>query len=139
MDNFRDIMSGILFYQLFSYAIIIAVSLLQINGVLENPDEINADIIMALNGVMLQSIFNFVLCKYADSVTEASFAVTFLFYQLEWYRFGVKEQKLLRQSIQRAQQIFGFKGNGIIDCSQETFLAVWRVLFESTLNFVFCI
>lgn len=117
-------MSPILFVILGIYVVMIAITLMQVDYTLRYVKKINADIAMAMNTFLLSTYGNYFLCQYANSVTVSSLNVAIELYDLEWYKFGIAEQQLLRLWIQYAQRDFYFKGFGVITCSRETFLTV---------------
>lgn len=79
------------------------------------------DILLNLNSLSTQIIFNFISCYYANNVTIKSFAAAEIAYGMNWYVFPVKRQFLIMQMVQRAQKPFYLKGYDIVDCSLTTF------------------
>lgn len=79
---------------------------------------------MAMNALFLQTVFNFIICFFADIVTSASLNVSDTLYNVDWFEFPIKEQQMISFMIRRAQIPFHFRGNNSITCSMQTFLRV---------------
>lgn len=93
--------------------------------------------IVGLYALAFQTIFNFIICYFADTVTYASLNIANILYDMNWYEFSIEERKLILIMIQRAQITFHFKGNNSIACSLHTFLKVTfigEIFLDSTIN-----
>lgn len=90
----------------------------------QNIKEYTFDVLLALNVLFLQTVFNFIICYSADIVTSASLNVADTLYNVDWFEFPVKEQQMISFMIRRAQIPFYFRGNDSITCSMQTFLRV---------------
>lgn len=80
--------------------------------------------IVGLYALGFQTVFNFIICYFADTVTYASLNVANVLYDMNWFEFPIEERKHILIMIQRAQTHFHFKGNDSIVCSLPTFLKV---------------
>lgn len=153
MDNIKIIMSGPLFFQLLVYAVFIAVNLLQLDEVLLNSAQLvtfkklnsknclpfqtlqNFDfgILLNLNSLITQIIFNYISCSYANNVTVQSLSAADIAFSVPWYAFPMTRQHFIMQMIQRAQKPFYLKGYNIVECSLATYFNVnsgWAKLFS---------
>lgn len=112
-EHISDVMSPILFFLLVSYAIIIAVFLLNF----EQIDEIS----LTVYG-MVSAFINFIAqlviySRLSENISEDLFATGDLFYQSPWYQLPPRLQLFYILPIQRPQKAFRLKGLGIIECS----------------------
>lgn len=80
--------------------------------------------IMNLNGLLNQILFNYVTCHYATNATQRVYSITDLVYASKWYMLPVNEQRLLILILNRAQKPPLLQGYGIITCSMASFLRV---------------
>lgn len=147
-------MSGPLFFQLLVYAVFIAMNLLQLDEVRQKLNsflQVNSiaisnrssklrkrnnylpfqtlqhfdfGILINLNSMITQIIFNYISCSYANNVTMKSFAAADIVFSTPWYAFPVTRQLFVVQMIQRAQKPFYLKGYNIVECSLTTFFNV---------------
>lgn len=144
MDQVQQLMSGPFFKQLCIYTIFIGHSLhSRVTNSSENPlnrynlkikivllftfqdiKEYTFDVLLAINALFLQTVFNFIICYFADTVTSASLNVADTLYNVDWFEFPVKEQQMISFMIRRAQIPFHFRGNNSITCSMQTLLRV---------------
>lgn len=58
-----------------------------------------------------------------------------VFYNCEWHRLPIKQQKLFLYPIQRSQKAIRLRGFGIIDCSLSFFSSVKEHIFSVHLFF----
>lgn len=108
-----DVMSPILFFLLVSYAIAIAVFLLDF----EAADHFNL-VVFSMVFILLNFLIQLVLySRLSENITEDLFASGDLFYESLWYQLPPKLQKLYMLPIQRSQKEFRLKGLGLIECS----------------------
>lgn len=92
--------------------------------IFQNIKEYTFDVLLAINALFTQTVFNFIICYFADIVTGASLNVAETLYNVDWFEFPVKEQQMISFMIRRAQIPFHFRGNNSITCSMQTFLRV---------------
>lgn len=71
---------------------------------------------------------NFILCYYADNLTNHACGIGDEMYNSLWFEMPVLQQKLILMPICRAQIIFRLKGFGIFTYSLENFA---RILLRS--------
>lgn len=143
MENVRTIISGFIFFQLFSHVLFMSINLYQLNKVqfreqyltvnqfnrfiyhfMQLIKNLSFGIMMSLNSLISQLVHNFVICYFANEVSVRSLDVADVVYDSMWYSLSIKNQKHLRTWIQRSQRSFFFDGFGIITCSMPTFLTV---------------
>lgn len=79
-------------------------------------------ILLNLDSLFTQLLFNYISCFYATNVTVKSFSAAEIAYNIHWYKFPVKNQLFIMQMIRRAQKPFYLKGYNIVECSLTTFL-----------------
>lgn len=120
-SNIAEVMSSVLFFLLLSYALVLAIFLVDL-------DAVNGFNILYAYGV-LTTFTNFVFqliiyCRLSENITDDLFASGDLFYESPWYRLPPKLQKLYMLPIQRSQQEFRLSGFGIIECSMRICAAV---------------
>lgn len=121
-------MSPVLFFLLLSYAIIIAVFLLDF----EAADELNLAVcgmVFAFMNVLMQLI---IYCRLSENVTTDLFASGDLFYESPWYQLPPKLQMIYILPLQRPQREFRLTGLGILECSLRNFVSVRRRIVSST-------
>lgn len=86
--------------------------------------EFNFNILLNLNSLATQILFNYISCYHANNLTLKSWSTSDIAYNTLWYTFPVDSQRSIMQMIQRSQKPFYLKGFGIVDCSLATFLNV---------------
>lgn len=121
-DTIRDIMNGVLFYQLLICAAVTAFNLfaLESNGFLS----LNAAVSMYL--MVSGIITTFLYCYLAENFTAHLLEIGLIYYDLAWYELPVKRQKMFVLLIKRARREIRLKCFGLIDCSLSVF---WSVRF----------
>lgn len=80
--------------------------------------------IVSLNAILIEILFSFIFCFYANNVTLISSQFGDVVYAMPWYEMPIENQKNLPLIIRRSQVMFHFDGLGIIDCSMPTFYMV---------------
>lgn len=112
-EHVSDVMSPILFFLLLSYAIIIAVFLLNFEAI----DEFTLTIYGMVSAFIFFLAQLLIYSRLSENITEDLFATGDLFYESPWYQLPPKLQKLYILPIQRSQKVFRLKGLKIIECS----------------------
>lgn len=87
----------------------------------------NTDLITFLttiNSLTIMSVINYVICFFAENITENSLKIADIVYDFDWYEYPIKKQRLFVVWIQCGQKAFFINGMGIINGSRATFLMV---------------
>lgn len=121
--DIAQIMSPILFPQLFICAIDIAILLIAIDS----------HVFSITSAMLAVGLFNiliplFIYCKLSENITFDLFRSGDLFFECAWYHLPIKQQHLFIVPIQRAQRGFRLMGLGIIECSLSMFLSVRKIM-----------
>lgn len=82
------------------------------------------DILLNLNSLITQIIFNYISCSFANNLTIKSMSAANIAFDLPWYEYPVSKQYFIMRLIQRAQKPFYLKGYNIVECSLATNLNV---------------
>lgn len=77
----------------------------------------------ALNSMLVLMIM-FTYCYLSECMTSDLVSIGDIFYNLQWYRLRVNQQKLIALPIQQAQSTYRLKGLGLFDCSLAVFSSV---------------
>lgn len=82
------------------------------------------DVLCVMEGLS----YTFILCYFANTATNSMAEIANVIQMSDWYYQPVKNQKLLKLIIARAQIPKVFMGLGIIYCSLESFTKVseWK-------------
>lgn len=91
---------------------------------LQTFSEFNGAVILNLNALLNQIVFNYITCNYASIITEKLSSVSIIVSDSKWYMYPLDVQKLLPLFIQRTQSQYRITGYGVITCSMATYLAV---------------
>lgn len=67
----------------------------------------------------------YIYCKISENITNDLYSIGDAFYECVWYRLPIKQQKTYSMPIQCGQKEFRLMGLGFIECSLETYFAVW--------------
>lgn len=97
---------------------------LQIKSLFQTLKHFNFSILLNLNSLITQVIFNYISCSYANNVTVRSLSAAEIAYSMPWYGFPVSRQLFIKHMIRRAQKPFYLKGYDIVECSLTTFFNV---------------
>lgn len=142
---FATLTSGPIFFQLIVYTASIALNLLRFervsfwtlweissiysafSNVVQTFNELNFSAIPNLNTLLIQILFNYVICSYASNVSAKLSSVSDIVYNSFWYKYPAELQKLLPLLTQRSQTPYIITGYGIINCSLDTFLLVCSI------------
>lgn len=118
-----NIMELILFTMTITCSVVLAFSLFVIDfcGVF-SYDALNA----TLNSILILAVM-FTYCYLSEGMTSDLVGIGNIFYNSQWYRLRVKEQKLMALPIQRAQRAYRLKGLHLYDCSLAVFSSVGMV------------
>lgn len=87
-------------------------------------EHFNLHILLNLNSLFTQILFNYITCYNANNVTSKALSVAEITYNIHWYKLPVKKQRFVQMMIRRAQKPFYLKGYDIVECSLSTFLKV---------------
>lgn len=120
MANTKKIMSGVLFYQLLSSVLTLALLLLSFN----QYDEIDSALIEVFNVMVFYLLLCTIFCYYSELFTENSYAIGDKVYESLWYQMPVDVQQLLILITAQSNTTFQLTGFGIVDCSLATLLSV---------------
>lgn len=63
---------------------------------LQEIKEYTLDVLIAINALVVQTVFNFTICYFADIVTNASLSIANILYNVEWFIFPISEQYLIK-------------------------------------------
>lgn len=86
--------------------------------------QIDFNILLNLNSLFTQILFNYISCYYANNVTNNALSTAEIAYNIHWYKLPWRKQHFVKLMIARAQKPFFLKGYDIVDCSLSTFLNV---------------
>lgn len=126
MNNIRDMMSGVLFYQLLSCIMFLALSFLFV----DNAERIDTALILNFQCLVMYMIVCYLYCDLSEKITENSFEISKIAYESIWYEFTPKHRKALVLIIMRSQKDFRLNGFGLVNCSLPRFLMVSIYLEE---------
>lgn len=125
MENTRRAVSGYLYFQFLFTLNYIAYVVFGLDGVTK---EINFNALTVYYFLFTSISLNFILCYYADNLTNHACGIGDEMYNSLWFEMPVQQQKLLLMPICRAQIVFRLKGLGIFTFSLENFA---RILLRS--------
>lgn len=125
MRNIGRLYSGVIFNQLSTCVLFVALSLFG----LDQAVDFDANLILAINCLIEYVVICLVYCYYSEIVTQTSFDIGEAIYDLSWYTLPIERQKMIILMIRKSQKKFRFNGFGIVDCSSETFVSV-RFCFQ---------
>lgn len=120
MQNIGHLYSGVVFNQLLTCVLFVALALFS----LDQSVELDANLIMAINCLIEYVVLCLVYCYYSETVSQASFDIGGAIYDSSWYTLTIMGKKMIILMIRKSQKKFRFNGFGIVDCSPETFLSV---------------
>lgn len=113
-------MSVGLFFQLLVCAASLALCMVGI----EKSGLSSTNFFLAMAGVVTTVTSTYIYCFLSENVASDLSAIGSIFYDCEWYRLPVKQQKLFGVAIQRAQKSFRMTGLGLVECSLRVFTSV---------------
>lgn len=126
LENIRNAVSGYLFYQFIFTLNYIAFFIFVMDGMLTKTSDFN-DLIV-YNFLVAATCVNFVLCYYADKLTQEASEVADTMYDTAWYEMPIPQQKMLLLPIYRSQKLIRLTGFGIYTYSLQNF---GRILLRS--------
>lgn len=126
LENIRQAVSGYLFYQFIFTLNYIAFFIFVVDGVFTKAPDFND--LLVYNFLIAATSVNFILCSYADKMTQEASEVADTMYNTAWYEMPIPQQKLLLLPILRSQKIIQLTGFGIYTYSLQNF---GRILFRS--------
>lgn len=151
MDDLRTMMSGPLFFELFTFVAFLAINVFIIDRVsktkntmqkksrnrltnncctfmftqsIREDNLLSYDTFFSLNNLLIQTIFCYVLCYFSTKMSFNASRFAAITYDSTWYEYPVEQQKCIIFMIERSQRSFDLSGYGIISCSMATFLSV---------------
>lgn len=110
-------MDVILFAMILTCSVALALDLFAI----ELAGAVSIETTNAVLNINLLLILIFTYCYRSECVTTDLLEIGDHFYNSEWYRLPVKQQRLLALPIDRAHSEFRFKGLGLFNCSLAVF------------------
>lgn len=119
LENIRDAVSGYLFYQFIFSLNYIAFFIFVMDGMLTKTSDFN-DLIV-YNFLVAATCVNFVLCYYADKLTQEASEVANTMYNTAWHEMPIPQQKMLLLPIYRSQKLIQLTGFGIYTYSLQNF------------------
>lgn len=128
LENTRKAVSGYLYFQFLFTLNYIAYIIFGLDGVTK---ELNFNALTVYFILFMSICLNFILCYYADIMTDHACGIADELYNSMWYEMPVIHQKLLLLPICRAQKIFRLTGFGIFTYSLQNF---GRILLRSQLT-----
>lgn len=133
LENIRYAVSGYLFYQFIFTINYIAYFIFVLDGVmLAKASDFNDLIVYTF--LVTAICLNFVLCYYADKLTEEACEVGDAMYSTAWYEMPVQQQMLLVLPLCRAQKLIRLTGFGLYTYSLQNFA---RILLRSQFTRLF--
>lgn len=118
-EEVNNVVELILFTMAFICIIVIAMSLfvVEIYGV-------SVEAIFASNAISFVLLVMFKYCHLSEGLTTDMLEIADIFYESEWYRLPVKQQRLMTLPIGRAQREFRLSAMGLFDCSLAVYSSV---------------
>lgn len=121
MKNIGELMSGILFNQLFSCILFLALMLFS----MDQSKTFDTSMILGLQSLVTYLMIGYLYCRLSENMTEKCFEIGDVVYNnLFWYKMSVNERKCIMFIIRQSQKEFRLKGLGMINCSLATYLTV---------------
>lgn len=120
MENTRKVMSLPIFFQLLLFVCIMVFALFSIN----QPETSLSEKIISVQNTIWQSMLWFICCRLSEKIAAKSFNISDDLYNLNWLLLSIRERRMLRFIIFRAQKEFRFTCLGMFQCSLETFSIV---------------
>lgn len=120
MNHMRDISSGVLFYQLLSCILFLALSFL----FLDNAKSIDSALALNLLCVAMYVVVCYIYCDLSEQITTKSLEINVIVYESLWYETTPKQREAMVLMILRAQKDFRLKGFGLVNCDLSKFLMV---------------
>lgn len=122
MENTRRTVSGYLFYQFIFTLNYIAYFIFAMDGV--QAKSIDFNVLIVYNFLVTSICLNFILCYYADNLTEEASGVADAMYNTAWFEMPVEQQKLLLLPICRSQKLIRLTGFGVYTYSLQNFARI---------------
>lgn len=119
--NIAKVMSPVLFILLLSYAVNLAIFLVDLDAVKGYNILYAYGVTTTFSNFVIQLV---IYSRLSENITDDLFASGDLFYELPWYRLPLKLQKLYAMPIHRSQKEFRLSGLGIIECSMRVCASV---------------
>lgn len=114
------LMSWPLFFQWVSLICIVVFALFSLNQPLKSDSEK----VLSVQNTAWQLLLWFIFCHLSEKITEHSFGIVDALYDVDWLMMNVRERKLLKFMIARAQKEFRISCIGMFDTSLATFSTV---------------
>lgn len=93
------------------------------DGVL-SMDGIDFNVLIVYNFLVTAICLNFILCYYADKLTEQASGVADAMYNTAWFEMPVEQQRLLLLPICRSQKLIRLTGGGVYTYSLQNFARI---------------
>lgn len=116
----RDIISGVLFYQLLSCISFLALSFLFV----DHAERIDTALVVTLLCVTMYLVICYAYCDVSEQITAKSLEIRSIVYASLWYEAPPKQREAMALMILRSQKDFRLKGFGLINCDLSNFLMV---------------
>lgn len=126
LESIRNAVSGYLYYQFIFTLNYIAFFIFVVDGVLTKAIDFNDVLVYFF--LIAATCVNFILCNYADKLTQEASEVGDAIYNTAWYEMPIEQQKMLLLPIARSQKLIRLTGFGIYTYSLENFA---RILLRS--------
>lgn len=123
MNNIRDIMSGVLFFQLLSCILFLALSFLFV----DKAEQFDAALVLNFQCLIMYMTVCYMYCDLSEQITEQSFEISTIVYASLWYESTPKQREALVLIMLRSQKEFRLKGFGLVNCSLPRFLMVGNI------------
>ncbi|XP_055301839.1 uncharacterized protein LOC129568216 isoform X2 [Sitodiplosis mosellana] len=132
MHRVKNLLSGPLFFQHITFAGFLAFTLLSLD---QGIHDLSFDIVLSINCMFTQILFNYVFSSYAHSLSLCSSGVADIAYGSLWYTLPINQRDLILFTIRRSQIPFYLHGYKIFYCSMQTFQELIRKSFSYFLLF----
>lgn len=122
----QDLFSGPLFFQFFTFVMCMV---LEIHSVEKGFSDFGFETFVCFEVVLLQIGVCYAICFVADNLTSKAENIADIIYNVGWFCFSAKEQKMIVAIIRQSQKPFMLDGYDWFYCSLETFGTVKNLLF----------
>lgn len=99
-------------------------------------EESIADVVHFLVGVSISTSNLFFYCFYGKLATDCYIQFPQYLFESNWWKFKVKQQKMISTMICNAQQPLYYHGSGIVNLNLETFQKVNNSIFLACRIFI---
>lgn len=113
-------MSGVLFYQLLSCILFLALSFLFV----DKAERFDTALVLNLQCLVMYMLVCYLYCDLSEQITGHSIEIGDIVYASLWYESTPRHREALALIILRSQKEFRLKGFGLVNCSLPRFLMV---------------